>query len=222
MGIKLKADLFLGLAVVLVLSAVVMTGCTKSNVAGKAYAATCTDSDGGQVGSVKGTCTDSALSQTDSCFSLTRVTEWYCNPSHYCNPTSIDCSGATRCIDGACKKLSNCYLSRYTMNLVKGSASNVITAAGGCPSKYAHWGTKEEVKTECIYGNINPALLQYIGSSGTPTYFPSNPPPYVSGNYFTSTLNGTIPIKVGCTVGRVAAVNAVSSDNTYAWCCINN
>jgi hypothetical protein len=63
----------------------------------------CTDSDGGIVYNVKGTCTDDVGSYTDYCTGNV-CNEYYCDAQKTCSLTEMDCSTnqSGTCYDGAC------------------------------------------------------------------------------------------------------------------------
>ena len=65
----------------------------------------CIDTDGGNNKLIKGTCTDSFGSYTESCWSTTEVVEYMCNPegTSCIGLVDLNCpSDAPVCVDGAC------------------------------------------------------------------------------------------------------------------------
>lgn len=69
--------------------------------------AVCTDSDGGRIYPVQGTCTDAFKSFTDSCVSAEQLKEYYCTGTTLgeCRPVIQICGdylAGSSCVDGAC------------------------------------------------------------------------------------------------------------------------
>lgn len=80
-----------------------LTGSTHlGTLYGKPLSSSCTDTDSGWVGSIKGTCTDGAGVHTDGCKDAIRVAEYYCTPSNICQKWAYACKLGDRCVDGVC------------------------------------------------------------------------------------------------------------------------
>lgn len=69
---------------------------------GFAFAAACTDTDGGKNAALKGTVTTSGKTYTDYCLSSTKVKEYYCNKNS-ASSVSQNCPSGTACTAGECK-----------------------------------------------------------------------------------------------------------------------
>ena len=63
---------------------------------------TCSDSDGGQSSSVKGTTTKAGTTSTDSCRDSSTLIEYYCDSSGNIASKDIQCGTGSACSDGAC------------------------------------------------------------------------------------------------------------------------
>ena len=200
---------------------------------------TCTDTDGGNNPNMKGTCKDTVWSKTDSCSSDgTQLTEWYCNPSNYCNLALITCSGGKVCLNGKCGPPPGCYLSKSTYSFNDASLGNVEKSGGGCPTAWTHWGTEAEVIAAAL---VKEAYVNhYLTDAGSPVYLD----PYYSSAWTSYSDNYRADGEWHKVQGgvwhegdtevhfdddtwysyfRVVQIDTLfSKHDRHAWCCTNN
>jgi len=111
--------------------------------------AICTDSDGGRIYPVKGTCTDAFKSFTDSCVSSEQLKEYYCTGTTLgeCRPMTRICGdylAGSSCVDGACA------LPKASQAAALAPTPTVETQPSPTPEAEVYAGTPVEEKPAAV------------------------------------------------------------------------